>query len=258
MTANQGAFWVTIGEHTSVIQETFSDAKIAWTSSEEDIGYGYNSTFPQRIEAADFDAAITACLERTKKRGVRSEWWISPDAIHKGLGERLLSSGFAHARDMPGMAVDLSKLEMPSPGNVEIKLVDDEARFVDWVNTPVEGWPLPDNWREPFEQALPAYGLGADRDLRLYVGYVEGVPVAVSSVILSDGVAGIYTVATRAEHRGKGLGGLITLAPLLDARDEGYRVGILQASEMGKPVYLRLGFEDVFQYQVFVWPAPVG
>jgi hypothetical protein len=47
----------------------------------------------------------------------------------------------------------------------------------------------------------------------------------------------------------------MTLAPLLEARDAGYGVGILQASEMGKPVYIRLGFEVVFMYQVFEWPA---
>ena len=42
--------------------------------------------------------------------------------------------------------------------------------------------------------------------------------------------------------RGRGIGGAITLRPLLDARDEGYRHAVLFSSAMGVHAYERIGF----------------
>jgi ribosomal protein S18 acetylase RimI-like enzyme len=44
--------------------------------------------------------------------------------------------------------------------------------------------------------------------------------------------------------RGQGLGASITLAGFAEARDRGYRHGVLFATDEGVPVYRRLGFED--------------
>ena len=63
-------------------------------------------------------------------------------------------------------------------------------------------------------------------------------------MLLALGVAGLYNVATLPEARGKGIGAYMSFAPLLEAREDGYRIGILQASDMGRSVYERLGFQD--------------
>jgi ribosomal protein S18 acetylase RimI-like enzyme len=66
-------------------------------------------------------------------------------------------------------------------------------------------------------------------------------------------VAGIYSVATLPDWRGRGLGAAVSLAPLLDARREGYKVGVLQSSEMGYKVYQRLGFREVCRISHYYW-----
>ncbi|MFN8468676.1 MAG: GNAT family N-acetyltransferase, partial [Caldilineaceae bacterium] len=97
-------------------------------------------------------------------------------------------------------------------------------------------------------------GLQPANGLRRYVGYLNGVPVAASGLVLQAGVAGIFAVATLPHARGKGIGGAMTRVPLLDARAEGYAVGTLQASEMGYPVYKRLGFETVCGIELYLLP----
>ncbi|HXQ37494.1 MAG TPA: hypothetical protein VN843_26015, partial [Anaerolineales bacterium] len=67
------------------------------------------------------------------------------------------------------------------------------------------------------------------------------------------GVAGIYNVTCIPEARGQGIGAAVTLASLLNGRELGYRVGILQASSMGRKVYQRLGFQDFGKLSVYLW-----
>ena len=92
--------------------------------------------------------------------------------------------------------------------------------------------------------------LGLDLPVRNYLGYLNGKPVS-TCTIFYGGAAGIYCVSTLPEARGKGIGGAITLKPLQEAREMGYRVGVLQSSEMGFNVYKKLGFRHLCQIENF-------
>jgi hypothetical protein len=235
MNANHAVFWTTLAEHASFIDEHYRDSKIAWTSSRIDSSYPYNLVMPLALEKADQDTEIAASIERAKKQNVHTEWWLSPAHISSGLGGRLETQGYQQGGGPAGMAVDLANLNenIPRPANFEIRHVENEATLNEWITTFIEGYGVPESIRPFFMEAYSGVGLGTGLDIRHYVGYVDGEPATASSLNLAEGVAGIYAVATRPEFRGRGLGALITLMPLLEARESGYRVGILQASEMG-------------------------
>jgi ribosomal protein S18 acetylase RimI-like enzyme len=65
---------------------------------------------------------------------------------------------------------------------------------------------------------------------------------------------GIYNVATLEEARGQGIGAAVTVAVLRDAMARGAAFGVLESSDLGHPVYERIGFRDVAAFQVYGRP----
>ena len=89
-------------------------------------------------------------------------------------------------------------------------------------------------------------------DLTLYVGYVDGEPVATSALVATHRVAGVYNVACLPSHRKRGYGEAMTWHAVRSGADIGCIMASLQASEMGRPVYERMGFRLVAPYRTFV------
>ena len=115
-------------------------------------------------------------------------------------------------------------------------------------------------------QAYTVYGMPADvlRDgfsrpeaalaphIDAFVAYVEDEPVSAAMTCVSHGIAGVYWVGTVEAARGKGLGEACTRAATNAGFDLGGRVQSLQASPMGEPIYLRMGYETVYRYHHYV------
>ena len=77
-------------------------------------------------------------------------------------------------------------------------------------------------------------------------------PVATALVYESDGAATVQWVGTRPGSRGSGLGALVTVWVTNLAFSRGASSVSLQASPMGAPVYLELGYETVHQHVEYV------
>jgi GNAT superfamily N-acetyltransferase len=179
-------------------------------------------------------------------------WWLTP-TLARPRWERLLDRcGFEFSEGPPGMAMDLGSLDDAEalPGFRILPVADPET-LPAWTRTFIVGYGMPAEWETPALEMMSRVGLGLP--IRNYLGYLDGTPVATSSLFLSSGVAGVQFVATLPQARGRGIGRAMTLAALLDARLMGYRIGILQSSEMGLPIYRRLGFRQVCRVEHFTW-----
>lgn len=86
--------------------------------------------------------------------------------------------------------------------------------------------------------------LAPDAPQWFYVGYLAGQPVAASELTIGGWVVGMYNVCTLEAYRRRGFGMALTLRPLLDAREAGHGVGVLQAAEQGVGIYERIGFRS--------------
>jgi ribosomal protein S18 acetylase RimI-like enzyme len=101
----------------------------------------------------------------------------------------------------------------------------------------------------------PAALFGRD-DTAAFVAYSDGRPVAVASVVLARGIGGIQWVGVLEEARGSGLAVAVTAAAANAGFEMGADVTWLEASHMGEPVYLGMGFEEVFSYRIYVAASP--
>jgi len=95
-----------------------------------------------------------------------------------------------------------------------------------------------------------------DERFRVWVGYSDDRPVATSSAYIDDRFVGIYAVATTFDARGHGYGAAVTWAATLCRPD---LPATLQASQMGRPVYERMGYRTVASFTVWERDrAPAG
>lgn len=91
-------------------------------------------------------------------------------------------------------------------------------------------------------------------DVAFFVGYVDGVAAATSTLVATHGAAGIFNVATMPEYRGRGIGEAMTWQCVRRGVEMGCSMATLQASMMGRPIYERMGFRLVSPYRTFHRP----
>jgi GNAT superfamily N-acetyltransferase len=239
-------------EHSPHMDFTKADGLSRWSCAFQ---YAwFNGILCARDATPDDSAYIEDSLAYFKARNTTEITCWLEDSVNLASWETLLTPrGFRFEDGPGGMSVDLNRLNESGdiPVGVEIVAVSDEKSVRDCAEVLVYGYGFPRDWKDIAIDFVN--GLGLDTPYRSYVAYWDGKPVSTAAVFFGEEVAGIYSVATVPEARGKGLGAAITLAPLLEARKMGYRVGILQSSKMGLSVYRRLGFELDFRVGSFFY-----
>ena len=210
----------------------------------------FNGVLSLRAPRKHEPVYIAKTLDYFRSACVRScTWWLDTHLQLADWTKLLEPFGFELSTDTPGMAVELSNLPRTThrSSQVIIRAIDNVEMLAEWSQTFVQGYGIPGEWEAAFHDLIASLGL--ELPLRHYIAYLYGKPVAVSSLFLGAGVAGIYNVATIPEARGQGIGAIMTLTPLHQSYAMGYRLGVLQSSEMGFRVYQRLGFKTVCQME---------
>ena len=232
--------------------EIRDDERLRWAIGNSPIDY-HNCVVHADLTLEGADEEIEASLRRMRAHNVPGSWHVGPSMRPPDLGERLMAHGFEYGGDDIGMAVDLSTLpeEVPVPEGFAVERMRDEAGLAAWVEALGSGFgegPVEAEWVGEMYRRL-----GEDASLRHYLGRLDNDPVATSTLFLGAGVAGIYFVCTVGRARRRGIGAAVTLAALREARDLGYTTGVLGSSEMGYPVYRRLGFEEYCRIGLYEW-----
>lgn len=221
----------------------------------------FKSGWNSRLSPEQADDVIAETVAWFRARGETSfGWWTHGGTTPDDIGFRLLEHGFepmhprggldpaipSTAQGAPVMGIDLRRIDDSvldkTPPGFHIERVETEADLAAFVRIVDAYFPRPPSIAEAWAAATRHVG-AANTPWKLYLGWLDDEPVATNVVSEGGGSVGVWNIATLEQHRGKGIGAAITVAPLLESRALGYRYAGLFASPLGAPVYERLGFQ---------------
>jgi ribosomal protein S18 acetylase RimI-like enzyme len=215
----------------------------------------FNINLRASLSQENVDHIIARQQSRYAERNLPVLWWTNPSSTPLDISRHLISAGFMPNGELAGMAINLQKLVN---GARSLNLVIEPANGIPaqlvFARTLCQGFNVPQDMVEPMIDQTLAMDHGPQGSLINYIGFLEGQPVATSSLFLKSGVAGIYNVSTLPSMRRRGFGTAITMASLLEAKKRGYSFSVLHASAMATPLYQRLGFKTYCYFHEYLWP----
>lgn len=140
----------------------------------------------------------------------------------------------------------------PDPEGIVVQEVTDPEGVLEWEDALARGFPLsaPGQWKPGTLYDARAFDV-----MSFYVGRVDGEVVCTAAGHVAHDLNQVEWVSTLSEHRGKGYGEAVTWrATLVDPS----LPAVLIASDLGRPVYERMGFTSVLRYSGWIKPGAPG
>jgi ribosomal protein S18 acetylase RimI-like enzyme len=193
--------------------------------------------------------------EYGKSRKTSLLWLKGPSSNPRDIEPILSGEDFKYDDRMTGMAVDINKIN-PSQKDIpgfRIEVVENSRQLNGWIFACLKGFN--ENGKNfqniyDFEESL---GMEKTLPWVRFTGIVDDEPVATSAVFLGSKAAGLDNVTTIPMWRKKGVGALMVKKALRFSESRGYKVGVLQASDMGLGLYRRLGFRKFAVSKEYIW-----
>jgi hypothetical protein len=204
----------------------------------------FNSAYPRTqgvIEASELDRLMNEFGEILARRGIPGLLFVRTDRVKAPAGMEPLFR-------MPGMVAG----ELTAPKYAEKRLDIHEvadlemAADISRLNAGAHGMSGEDAdamtclnlWR------APNHG---------FLLYENGAAVAAGSVTFAEGVSYVGWMATQAEFRGRGYAeGILRHMDAFMKRKYGVTESVLHATEMGRPIYERLGYQAVDEFAAYL------
>jgi ribosomal protein S18 acetylase RimI-like enzyme len=243
-----GRYWATLNS------EIFQSKSISATSTGipvADLNWAWNE-MPLEPQDAENISNIKVFY---KQLNLPFWWWVYPS----GQGSRNLnifeSNGLRYLTEIPCLAIDLSLIpsSIPSKSETRVELVQSLTDLALWETLSFAGFEFAANSSTSYHRFVTAFDINEQSPQKLFLAYLDGLPVASSMLFIKKDTAGIYFVSTLPAYRGRGMGLALTDYMMLYAKKLGLNLCVLQASELGFNVYMRAGFSkycDAYIYSV--------
>jgi GNAT superfamily N-acetyltransferase len=180
--------------------------------------------------AAAYDEIATAYDE------IGAKWTVW---VHEGDAETVaLLEGAGHVLDAAPVAMALDLAER-APQRPELPDWTASGSLADVGAVNDRAYPVGGDW---FSRSLADLPAG---QLHVYVASRAGEPVGCCVTADTDSNSEVQMVAVVPEARGQGLSGKLVAHALADAVERGCETSTLVATQLGRPVYEKLGFRPL-------------
>lgn len=243
--ANAYAFLVHQANSPSVRLRVAADCSLIAADSD---ARPFNTVFAPAFSPDSLAERVREVTRVHTSQGRTPVWWIGPSAAPAGLSDRLVALGLAPMAPVMLMSAALSPGRRADPADGrggaarEVREVRSRDELAEFVGVHRAAYGAPAAHAAFTFRVLASLPLGGDAPLRHVLVRAGGTPVAVASVFLHAGVAGLYNVATVPGARGLGHGTAATLAALDEAAGRGATTATLGAEAGAERMYAPLGF----------------
>ena len=211
-----------------------------------DAGLG-ESSFNIAVLVGETQGTAAAALKRAQQwfdeRGVNSRFdlrsWADAELIAAAA-----RSGYHHWWTEPALLLDSIPERFGYPAGFETRLLRTPSDAAAYSRLDSE-----EHDDQAFQASMAKTAMGMP-GCQLLLGISEGVPVARSMTVTTGAMVGVHNVYVPPARRGRGFGAVISAAAVMAGRDAGATAACLEATELGLPVYLKLGFRQVGEYIV--------
>ena len=194
-------------------------------------------------DTADLLAALEEVAAAYEEAGVRA-WTVWVPAGDDAAADALAVAD--HLLDAEPEAMGRPLDDAPRPEDGLLEDWSGQADLTDVLAVNDRAYPFEDE--DPFTRGLA--GLPAD-SVNSYLARLDGSPAAGLITHDHDGDCGIWAVATLPEARGRGLASVLLAHALADARERGCTTTTLEATQLGRGVYERLGYRPLGAVQMW-------
>ena len=192
---------------------------------------------------------LSDSIEEIKKAfaGKPFAWWVPPTDYKNNITEHLIQSGLEVETTEHAMVwKTATNVLQERKTDLKITHVTDNLLLSDFIKV-----------LEVYDSCVNKFYKRIDRnflskDEKLFVGYENNVPVTIGILFCRKDSAGIFSLITNEQYRGKGYGRDMMIFLMELSKKIGCKTITLSASsDSGYRIYERLGFYKVGEFECF-------
>jgi len=247
---NQAEFYLTLA--AAAQRKCYKGKHFSWVDASPSCWP--NAIFRANIPLKLLEPLIPEMMNDIRNNQLPAHWIAGAGSRPDILEEVLLMQGFELRKSDAAMVFDADTTRLPEARTGEMTIIRPEAvQMMTWAELVVVNL-----LRGPLHSCADFRDLLVKildhKQFAVFAGILGDRMVATAMVFLGRNSAGIYYVAVDSNYRKMGLGRQITQAAMQYAGAHGHRLLALHATDAGRVIYDKLGFQEYGRLRFYAYP----